>query len=357
MKNRNGLMDQEIGNILSEFQLDTDAVSWEPFGGGHINRTYLVTCRGGCRYILQRISDTLTDSPDRLMENIVRVTGHLKKKEKDPRKVLSLVYTAGGDPFLAHSAGAFRVYRYVEDSVCLQTPRNDEDFYRTAEAFGRFEELLKDFPAEQLFDTLPDFHNTPSRYRQLHKALREDAAGRKKEVEREISFLLEREEEMSMLQRLREAGELPVRVTHNDTKLNNILFDRETGEPLCVIDLDTVMPGLSLYDFGDAIRYGAATAAEDEKDLSKVTLDIHKYRVFRDGFLKACPGLNAREKELLPMGARVITAEQAVRFLTDFLNGDRYYQIRYPGQNLDRTRTQIRLLEDMEKKQGQMEQV
>ena len=335
--------------LLSSFALESAPVSWTPFGSGHINRTFLVSCAEGERFVLQRISDTLTDSPAELMENIVRVTAHLRAREPDPRRVLTLIPTADQSSFLSTPSGNWRMYRYVEDSFCPEGRGSEQDFYRAALAFGHFEEQLADFPAEELYEPLPDFHNTPHRFRQLHEAIRTDAAGRKGEVAREIDFLLAREETAGQLQRLRDAGELPVRVTHNDTKLNNVLFDRSSGEPLCVIDLDTVMPGLSLYDFGDAIRFGASTAAEDEKDLEKVTLDRGRYELFREGFLAACPGLSAAEKELLPTGAMVITAEQAVRFLADYLNGDRYYRIRYPEQNLDRARTQIRLLQEMER--------
>ena len=342
------LTDANITAILTRFALPSPPERWEPFGSGHINHTWRVTCRDGMRYILQRISDTLTDQPGRMMENIVRVTDHLRKTEKDPRKVLTPVRTTDGSAWVAADSGSWRMYIYIEDSVCLQTAETDRELFLAASAFGHFEQQLKDFPADQLFEPLPDFHNTPVRYRQLHAAMAENPAGRLSSVPEELAFVLEREEEMGTLVRLAAAGELPVRVTHNDTKLNNVLFDRETGDPLCVIDLDTVMPGLSLYDFGDMVRYGAATAAEDEKDLSKVHLDLHRYRVFRDGFLSACPDLTPLERQLLPMGAKVITAEQAVRFLTDYLNGDRYYRISYPEQNLDRTRTQIRLVQDME---------
>jgi Ser/Thr protein kinase RdoA (MazF antagonist) len=284
------------------------------------------------------------------MENIARVTEHLRKTEKDPRKVLTLLKTRDEKNYLPDVTGNWRVYHFVEDSVCLEKVESNEDFYQSALAFGHFVELLKDFPAEELTETIPDFHNTPKRFARLHAAVEADTCGRRAEVEEEIRFLFAREEEAGMLQRMRESGELPTRVTHNDTKLDNILFDAATRKPLCIIDLDTVMPGLSLYDFGDSIRFGASTGAEDEKDLSKVQLDVGKYEVFRKGFTQACPDLTDREKELLPMGAKVITMEQAARFLTDYLEGDPYYRIHYPEQNLDRTRTQIRLVQEMEDK-------
>ncbi|HIR27793.1 MAG TPA: phosphotransferase, partial [Candidatus Choladousia intestinigallinarum] len=233
----------------------------------------------------------------------------------------------------------------------------DEDFYQSAVAFGHFEEELKDFPISQLYEVIPDFHNTPNRYRIFHEVLKKDVKNRAVQVEKEIRFVLEREKEMGLLQSLREAGELPVRVTHNDTKLNNILFDAETRKALCVIDLDTVMPGLSLYDYGDSIRFGAATAAEDEKDLSKVEMDLGKFRIYTRGFVTACPGLTDREIKLLPMGAKTMTLECGLRFLTDYLDGDQYFAIHYEDQNLDRCRTQLKLVSDMEKKWEQMERI
>ena len=336
--------------ILEAFAFEDKIREYRPYGKGHINTTFLVTLENGHKYILQKISDQLTKDAEHLMENISRVTEHLRKTEKDPRRVLTLLPTKEGKNYLADETGNWRVYHFVEDSICFEKAESTEDFYQSALAFGHFVELLKDFPAEELTETLPDFHNTPLRYEKFHRAIEADVRGRRRGVEEEIRFLLDREEEAGMLQRMRESGELPTRVTHNDTKLDNVLFDARTKKPLCIIDLDTVMPGLSLYDFGDSIRFGASTAAEDEKDLSKVHLDLEKYEVFRKGFLEACPGLTEKEREYLPMGAKVITIEQAVRFLTDYLEGDPYYRIHYPEQNLDRTRTQIRLVQEMEEK-------
>ena len=343
-------MDAQLLPVLEAFQFDSPGIrSCTPYGNGNINHTFLVTCTGGDRYILQRISEGLTKDAAGLMENIARVTAHLREKEPDPRKVLSLVPAKEGGFLASGPAGNWRAYRFIEDTLCLQAPESEEDFRESARAFGRFEELLADFPAATLKETIVDFHNTPLRCARFHEALEKDAAGRRKEVEEEIEFLLKREEEMGILQRMRDSGELPVRVTHNDTKLNNVLFDAPTRKALCIIDLDAVMPGLSLYDFGDAIRYGASTAPEDEKDLSRVALSLPLYNAFREGFLEACSSLTPEEIRLLPLGAKVITLEQAVRFLTDYLEGDTYYHIQYPAHNLVRTRTQIRLAEDMER--------
>lgn len=345
----NPIIDETVLRLHACFQFDSEPESCHTYGSGHINRTYLVQERAGSRYILQRISEGMGADPEHLMANIAGVTGHLRRKEKDPRRVLSLVPTVDGKPFLRDETGCWRAYRYVEGSVCLQTPESAADFYQSALAFGRFMELLKDYPIEDLYETIPDFHNTPKRYQQFKKAVAEDAAGRKKDVGPEIEFILAREEEMGLLQKLREEHALPTRVTHNDTKLNNVLFDARTREALCVIDLDTVMPGLSLYDFGDSIRFGAATAAEDERDLSRMCLNLEYYKSYRDGFLLACPDLTAAEKELLPMGAKTMTLECGMRFLADYLEGDHYFQIDRPHQNLDRCRTQLKLISEMER--------
>ncbi len=343
------LTNEKQAQIAERFDLDSPAVRIEPFGTGHINETLLVTTQKNTRYILQRISPLLTKDVDGLMKNIRAVTDFLETRISDPRGVMRLIPTKDGHSYAADPSGNWRVYAYIENSVCLLPPQDETVFCKSGIAFGHFVDLLKDFPAETLLETIPDFHNTPFRFRQFHDALREDRAGRKKEVRKEIEFLLAREKKAGRLQHLRDAGELPVRVTHNDTKLDNILFDRETLEPLCVIDLDTVMPGLVHYDFGDSIRSGAATAPEDEKDLDKVALNLHLFEIYREGFLKACPSLTLLETELLPAGAWTITVEQGARFLTDYLNGDPYYHTAYPDHNLVRCRTQLKLVSDMEK--------
>ena len=353
----NAIDEKTLHRILSCFSFDTEPVSCEPYGCGHINLTYLVVSAEGRRYILQRMNEHVTKSIPDLMKNIDLVTKHLRKTAKEARNVLNLVATKDGQPYLAADSGYWRVYDFVEDSICLQTPEKDQDFYESAVAFGHFEEELKDFPIDQLYEVIPDFHNTPNRYKIFHQVLEKDAKGRASQVEKEIQFVLAREEEMGTLQGLREAGRLPVRVTHNDTKLNNVLFDAKTRKALCVIDLDTVMPGLSLYDYGDSIRFGAATAAEDEKDLSKVKMDLEKFRIYTRGFVGACPGLTEKELELLPLGAKTMTLECGLRFLTDYLDGDQYFAIHYEEQNLDRCRTQLKLVSDMEKKWEQMRQI
>lgn len=344
-------------SMLNEFNLDSELQSCAPYGNGHINVTYLATTVRGTRYIVQKINENTFRDVEGLMDNISRVTGFLHKCSPDPRSVLTLIPTKDDKSFLRHKSGYWRVYSFIEDSLCLQLPETDNDFYESAVAFGRFQQHLKDFPAQTLHEVIPNFHNTPDRYRIFKETLRRDPVGRASGVAEEIEFFMEREEEMATLQSLRSSGELPTRVTHNDTKLNNVLLDRSTRKALCVIDLDTVMPGLSLFDFGDSIRFGAATALEDEKDLSKMTLSLDRYRTFTKGFLCSCPGLTQAELEYLPLGAKTMTLECGLRFLTDYLDGDKYFAIHKPEHNLDRTRTQIRLVEDMEKKWDEMHRI
>ena len=353
----NGVDEKVMAQVLSCFSFDTKPVSWEPYGCGHINLTCLVITESGRRYIMQRMNEHVTKCIPDLMNNINLVTEHLRKKAGEGETVLTLVLTVSGDPYLTHESGCWRVYDFVEHSLCLQTAETVDDFYQSAVAFGHFEEELKDFPIDELNEVIPDFHNTPNRYRIFHEVLDKDVMNRAAQVKEEIQFVLEREEEMGTLQKLRESGELPLRVTHNDTKLNNVLLDADTRKALCVIDLDTVMPGLSLYDYGDSIRFGAATAAEDEKDLSKVEMDLEKFRIYTRGFVSACPGLTDKELELLPMGAKTMTLECGMRFLTDYLEGDHYFAIHYPDQNLDRCRTQFKLVADMEKKWDKMQAI
>ena len=337
--------------VLDLFRLNGRPVSCGPYGEGHINLTFLAVTDTGKRYILQRLSRAAFHDIPGLMGNVAAVTEFLAARSLDPRSSLHLIPTLDGRSFCRDSEGEFwRVYDFVEDSLCLQTPETPEDFYQSAVAFGQFQCRLRDFPAETLCETIPNFHNTPDRYRKFHLAVDADAAGRLSSVLPEIRFLLEREEKAGTLQRLREGGELPVRVTHNDTKLNNVMLDAVTRKALCVIDLDTVMPGLVAYDFGDSIRFGASTAPEDEKDLSRVEMSLDLYETYARGFIPACGGLTAAELESLPLGAWTMTLENGLRFLTDYLEGDHYYHITRPEHNLDRCRTQLKLVSDMEQK-------
>ena len=347
-------MSDFLAALLANYDLSGSVVSCDNYGHGHINKTYLVTTDTGHRYILQGINNGVFKNVDGLMNNIEAVTSHLLKQTSNPRKVLHLVKTKRGNSYL-HQAGAYwRIFRYVENSVCLQAPESTEDFYQSAVAFGRFQQLLKDFPAHTLHETIPNFHNTVDRYRIFKETLAADPLNRAAEVQQEIDFILAREADAHTIVDLLENGKLPLRVTHNDTKLNNVMLDATTRKALCVIDLDTVMPGSSLYDFGDAIRFGAATAAEDEKDLSKMEMRLDMFEAFTRGYLEACPDLTEEERKQMPMGAKLMTLECGVRFLTDYIDGDNYFSTSYPGQNLDRCRTQLKLVADMEAKWEQM---
>ena len=343
--------------ILRQFCLDAEPASCTPYGCGHINRTYLVATAGGRCYILQKINHHTFRDVAGLMENIELVTEHLRRKSPDPRSVLTLIRTKDGKSYLEADDGYWRVFRFVEDSICLQQPESDADFYESAVGFGTFQQLLSDFPAEKLHETIPNFHNTPDRYRAFHETLTRDPMHRAAQVQPEIEFALARQAEMATLQNALDAGELPLRVTHNDTKLNNVLFDAKTRKALCIIDLDTVMPGSALYDYGDSIRFGAATAAEDERELDKMEMSLERFRVFTRGYVRACPGLTQKELELLPLGAKVMTMECGVRFLTDHIDGDNYFSIHREGQNLDRAHTQFKLVADMERKWDKMKEI
>ena len=339
------------------FQMNGNPVSCQPFGQGHINDTLKITTDTGDVYVLQRINTYVFRDPVGLMNNAGAVTDHIRMRVEDKRSALHFLTTEDGQFYHEDEKGQFwRMYDFV-GGFCLDMPESDEDFYQSALAFGRFQQLLCDFPADTLVETIPEFHNTIDRYQAFRKAVEENPIGRLESAREEVEFLLQREERATQLQRMRLSGELPLRVTHNDTKLNNVLLDKKTRKSLCVLDLDTVMPGLSAYDFGDSIRFGAATAAEDEKDLSKMEMDLHMFEVYTKGFLEAATSLTDREVEMLPMGAYVMTVEVATRFLKDYLEGDLYFKTAYPEHNLVRARTQIKLAADMEKKMAQMEQI
>lgn len=361
----------EISNKVHEaidgFKLPGELKECIRYGSGHINDTYRLTYetpKGTKRYILQRMSKSIFKKPVELMENVSGVTAWLRKKiienGGDPeRETLTLVKSNDGLPYFVDSTGEYwRVYLFIEGATCYDAVKDDNDFYQSAVAFGHFQRLLADYPAETLHETIKDFHNTPDRLEKFKKAVAEDICGRAASVQKEIDFILEREELTHALYDLQLDGRLPLRVTHNDTKLNNIMIDDETGKAICVIDLDTVMPGLAANDFGDSIRFGASTAVEDEQDLSKVSCDLHLFEVYTKGFIEECgDALTDLELDLLPMGAILMTFECGIRFLTDHLEGDHYFRIHREGHNLDRARTQLVLVKDMEEKLPQMNEV
>ena len=342
-------------DILKNFRLDGKVTQCSEYGCGHINRTYLVLTDSGKRYILQGISTVAFKDVPGLMENIGAVTRHLQKKVKSQRECLHLVPTLdGADYWYDGKEGYWRVYDFIEDSICLQSAETPEDFYQSAVAFGTFQRQLEDFPAQTLHETIVNFHNTPDRYEKFKVVLAQDKLGRVKDAEYEIGEYLKREQDGDTLMNMLKDGRLPLRVTHNDTKLNNVMLDAKTRKALCVIDLDTVMPGLMAFDFGDSIRFGAATAAEDERDLSKVSMSLELFKTFAKGFISSCPELTQEEYTSLAWGARIMTLECGLRFLTDYLDGDKYFAVHRPGQNLDRCRTQLKMVQDMEGKWDKM---
>ena len=344
--------------IAGHFPIEGKAVKVSQIKSGHINQTFLITTDTGSRYILQWINQYVFPNVDALMNNMAAISAFLRQREDGKMAMISYIDTKDGQTYYDDGqGGAWRIYRFVDNSICLQRAETAEDFYQSARGFGGFQYALRDFPAEQLEETIVDFHNTVDRYQKFRDAIEADACGRLKEVEAEVDFALAREERACRLHHKRERGELPVRATHNDTKINNVLLDKDSRETICVIDLDTVMPGLAGYDFGDAIRFGASTAAEDETDLDKVSLNLEYFRAFTRGFLEACPSLTEAEVKALAQGAYTMTIECGIRFLTDYLMGDKYFSIDREKHNLDRCRTQFKLVRDMEQKWEQMEAI
>lgn len=344
--------------IANRFALSGKPLYCERYGSGHINATYLLLDSTGREYILQKINTHVFKDPEALMRNIMFVTEHLHKNAASSREALTLVSTVDGGKWLNNNGDYWRMYEFICDSMFFDKAENIAVFRESAVAFGCFQRQLSDFPAHMLTETIPNFHNTPTRFETLKKAVREDVCGRVKLVTKEIEFAYEREAYASTLTDLQANGNLPLRVTHNDTKLNNVLFDRHTEKGLCVIDLDTVMPGLAVNDFGDSIRFGASTAAEDERDLSKVNFSLALFEAYTNGFLSSCgQSLTACEKESLRDGAKMMTLECGVRFLTDYLAGDVYFHTNRTDHNLDRCRTQLKLVADMEREWNNMQAI
>lgn len=358
----------EKTEVIRNFRFRGNLLEAEPYGSGHINDTFLLVYdipdMGIMKIILQRMNREIFQKPAELMENVMSVTAHLRKKivehRGDPeRETLNVIPAADGKPYFVDYQGEYwRAYKFITDATSYDQVENPEHFYQSALSFGRFQQLLADFPAHELHETIQGFHDTKARFEVFKKAVAADPLGRAAKVSAEIQFVLAREETANVFGDLQGRGEIPLRVTHNDTKLNNIMIDNKTGKGICVIDLDTVMPGLAMNDFGDSIRFGASTAAEDEQDLTKVSCDLKLFDLYAKGYIEGCGGrLTEKEISLLPMGARVMTFECGMRFLTDYLEGDHYFKIHREGHNLDRCRTQFRLVSDMEQKWDLMEQI
>ena len=356
-----------LEEVLAAYDFPKTLVGAVRYGQGHINDTYCVLCQpqdGDCiRFILQGLSTAAFPHPEELMENMVGITGYLRNmiitEGGDPlRETLSLIKTRDGKDYHTDSNGkGWRLTHFIEGTNCYQFA-NAELFEAAAYTFGKFQYMLRDYPAETLHEPIPKFHDTEDRFQKFLAALNADKMDRAKDLQSEIDFVMARKADCSVaMQALRE-GKLPLRVTHNDTKLNNILVDRATGKGICVIDLDTTMPGLSINDFGDSIRFGANHCTEDESDLTKVNFDIDLFEAYTRGYLKGTQGsLTQEEIAYLPWGARLMTLECGIRFLTDYLDGDHYFRIRYPEHNLNRCRTHFKLVRDMEEQFSAMQDI
>ncbi len=353
--------------LLAAFTFEGELENIKQLHDGHINDTYVFDFNdNGTKhsYLVQVLNTYVFKQPDALMNNVVGITKHLRNKivenGGDPERECLTVYPAkDGKPYYIDTEGKFwRCYNFVYGAHSYQSVENAEIFFNAAKAFGKFQNLLADYPSDTLVETIPNFHNTESRFADFKKALADNLSGRADLVKAETEFVLAREKDCSVLVNMLKAGELPLRVTHNDTKLNNVMFDDATDEGICVVDLDTVMPGLSLYDFGDSIRFGANTASEDEKDVSKVQLSLENFKAYTLGYLSAAgESLTAKEIEYLPFSSKLMTLECGIRFLGDYINGDLYFKTDYPEHNLVRCRTQFKLVEEMEKYMDEMNKI
>ncbi len=357
-------MAYRIKKISESFDILGDFVSSAAYGTGHINDTFRVVYdQGGTEvhYLFQRINHLVFKNPPQLMENIERVTTHITDKIKEQqldasRRALCLIKNRDGSAYGQDDEGNYwRSYIFIEQAQTYDVLQNDRQAYQAARAFGEFQKELADLPSPRLHETIPYFHHTPKRLEALEAAIRNDSHGRVRNAQREIDFVMARRDETARLIELNAAGDIPERVTHNDTKLNNVMLDDQTGEGICVIDLDTVMPGLVHYDFGDMVRTGTSPAAEDERDLSKVHMRFNMFEALLRGYISSAGKfLMPAELEYLPFSGKLISLEIGMRFLTDYLEGDTYFKIHRDGHNLDRSRTQFKLVESIEQQMEQM---
>ena len=334
-----------IGAFIKE-----DIISCKAFGSGHINSTYRVDTPKGS-FVLQRINHSVFKNPEQVMANITAVTEYLQNKSCS---AMHFIPCFGGGFCHKDEDGNFWRMSDLVPGLALDAPETPKDLYQAGFAFGQFQKNLKDFPAHTLYETILNFHNTPNRYTKFREALELDVFDRAKDAKELVQFLFQQEELAGTLERMRKENRLPLRVTHNDTKLNNVLLDRETRKPLCVLDLDTVMPGLSGYDFGDGIRFGAATGKEDDDHNS---LDLELFSQYAKGYLDGATNLTEQEIAVLPLSAFIMTLECGMRFLTDYLEGDHYFRTHFAGQNLVRARNQLGLAADILHKLPQMEAI
>ncbi len=357
---------QEIIDVCRLFGIDGEPYELEVMHDGHINTTYLAifkTDDGLKKYLVQGINTHVFKNPEELMDNIVGVTTFLRKKIKENggdenRETLTFIKAVDGKYYYYHNNSCWRIYHYVDNSHTINIIESPEVFENAGKSFGAFQKHLSGYPMENLYEIIKDFHNTPKRLAALETSVAADVKGRVASVKDEIEFAMSRKADTETVLKLYEDGLIPLRVTHNDTKLNNILFDNDTNESICIIDLDTIMPGFSLYDFGDAIRFGGNTAAEDETDLSKVQLSLELFESYAKGFLSVCaPALTKAEVEHLAFSAKLMTLECGIRFLTDYLDGDVYFRTAHEGHNLERARNQFKLVSEIENNLEAMDKI
>jgi hypothetical protein len=359
-------MKESLKEVFGKFQTDSPFESATPFGSGHIHDTYLVTTtdKSKDKYILQQLNNNVFRNIPQLQNNIERVTSHIRSKllmrpgSDIRRECLNLVFSHDGRSWIMdEEQNYWRMYIFITNHKSYNIVDSTDKAFEGGKAVGKFQAMLSDMGGEPLFETIPWFHDIEKRLETFFIKVKSDPVKRARVVEEEIKFVIKRAEEMKVILRLGREGKIPLRITHNDTKFNNVLFD-ENGKALCIIDLDTVMPGYVHYDFGDAIRTAANMASEDEADLSKVRMNIELYRAYSEGYLsETSETLNSVEKDWLAFAPRLITYTQAVRFLTDYLDGDNYFKIHHEHHNLQRTRAQFRLIESMEEQYNEMKEI
>ncbi len=355
-----------IKNIFNSFNILGDYISSEPYGNGHINDTYKVfVSQGGAtiHYLFQRINNHVFKNPENLMSNIERICIHLQYKIKKSysqnasRSALSLVSSKEDKPFVLDETGYWRCYLFIEDALGYDIIDTENQAFEAAKAFGTYQSLLSDLPGERLIETIPDFHNTPKRFQHFKEIIRLDTNSLADSVKKEIDFYLSFEKEISYFTDRLKSGDLPERVTHNDTKLNNVLLDVKSGKAVCIIDLDTSMPGLAAYDFGDLVRTSTCFSAEDEKDLSKVVFQKEMFESLITGYLSTASSfLTENEVKSLVFGSILMTYEVGMRFLTDYLDGNFYFKSKYTEHNLIRSRTQMTLVESLLQNRDELEE-
>ena len=357
--------ERQLTEISKQFQIYGEILHAETCKIGHINETYSATYdQGGTRvrYIHQKINQNVFKNPDAVMKNVMRVTTHLRQKLEGQRvgditrRCLIVVPTRSGESYFKDADSFWRTFVYVEGVQTFEAVQSPAQALQAGRAFGNFQSLLVDLPGDRLHETIPDFHNTRKRFEAFKKSVENDHFNRAMEAQKEIDFALQHEEIVDVILQAMAKKKIPERITHNDTKFNNVMLDVATGNAMCVVDLDTVMPGCALYDFGDMVRTTTSPTLEDEKDLSKVKMQMPMFKKLAEGYLGTAGSfLNKYEKALIAFSGKLITFEIGMRFLTDYLSGDTYFRIHRPGHNLDRCRTQFKLVESIEKQEEAMQ--